>query len=69
MMRLAKDFEVYAGMLSDALGHLDRVGPLKDYCPGLMLSEERQSVEPIAACVSPTWVFRDTSPCTTVWPT
>lgn len=41
MMRLAKDFEVYAGMLSDALGHVDQVGPLKDYCPGLMPSGER----------------------------
>jgi len=56
MMRLAKQFEEYAGMLAEALGHADRVGPFKDYCTGLMLSGERKSVEPMAARVSPTRV-------------
>lgn len=56
MMRLAKQFEEYAGMLAKALGHADRVGPFKDYCTGLMLSGERKSVEPMAARVSPTRV-------------
>ena len=31
------------------MGHADRVGPLRDYCTGLMLPGERKSVEPIAA--------------------
>lgn len=56
MMRLAKQFEEYATMLAEALGHADRVGPFKDYCTGLMLSGERKSVEPMAARVSPTQV-------------
>lgn len=56
MMRLAKQFEEYAGMLAEALGHADRVAPFKDYCTGLMLTGERKSVEPIAARVSPTRV-------------
>jgi SRSO17 transposase len=56
MMKLAKQFEEYAGMLAEALGHADRVGPFKDYCTGLMLAGERKSVEPMAARVSPTRV-------------
>jgi SRSO17 transposase len=56
MMGLAREFEEYAGMLSEALGHADRVEPFKDYCTGLMLSGERKSVEPMAARVSPTRV-------------
>lgn len=56
MMRLAKQFQEYAAMLAECLGHADRVGPFKDYCTGLMLSGERKSVEPMAARVSPTRV-------------
>ena len=56
MLRLARQFEEYAAMLAEALGHADRVAPFRDYCTGLMLSGERKSVEPMAARVSPTRV-------------
>ena len=35
------------------IGHADRVGPLRDYCTGLMLPGERKSVEPMAAKTAP----------------
>ena len=35
------------------MGHLDRVGPMRDYCTGLLMPGERKSVEPMAAVVSP----------------
>ena len=35
------------------IGHKDRVGPLRDYCTGLMLPCERKSVEPMAAVTAP----------------
>ena len=35
------------------LGHADRIGPLRDYCTGLMLPGERKSVEPMAAKTAP----------------
>ncbi len=35
------------------IGHADRVGPLRDYCTGLMLPCERKSVEPMAAVTAP----------------
>ena len=36
------------------IGHKDRIGPLRDYCTGLMLPGERKSVEPMAAVTAPT---------------
>jgi SRSO17 transposase len=39
--------------LASVIGHADRVGPLTDYCTGLMLPLERKSVEPLAAVTSP----------------
>jgi SRSO17 transposase len=39
--------------LAQAAEHLDRVVPLKSYCPGLLLPGERKSVEPMAARLSP----------------
>jgi SRSO17 transposase len=30
-----------------------RIGPLRDYCTGLLVSEGRKSVEPMAAVTSP----------------
>ncbi len=46
-------FAAYVEGLSSALGHADRVGPLKAYCTGLLLPGERKSIEPMAARVAP----------------
>ena len=48
-----RGFASYVAALSATLGHADRVGPLGDYCRGLMLSGDRKSVEPMAALVAP----------------
>jgi SRSO17 transposase len=47
-------FAAYVEGLSSVLGHADRIGPLRDYCTGLMLPGERKSVEPMAAKTAPT---------------
>jgi SRSO17 transposase len=47
------EFAKYVSALAQTLEHADRVGPLGDYCRGLMLSGERKSVEPMAALVAP----------------
>ena len=44
---------VYIGELASVIGHADRVGPLRDYCAGLLATEGRKSVEPIAAVTAP----------------
>jgi SRSO17 transposase len=46
-------FAGYVESLAGALGHADRVGPLRAYCTGLILPGERKSVEPMAARVDP----------------
>ena len=46
-------FAGYVAGLASVLGHADRVGPLRDYCTGLMLPGERKSVEPMAAKTAP----------------
>src|SRR6266849_5515046 len=46
-------FAVYVAGLAGVLGHADRIGPLRDYCTGLMLPGERKSVEPMAAKTAP----------------
>jgi len=46
-------FAAYVDALSSVIGHADRVGPLRDYCTGLMLPGERKSVEPMAALMAP----------------
>ena len=46
-------FAAYVETLAAALGHADRVAPLKAYCIGLLLPGERKSVEPMAARVEP----------------
>jgi len=48
-----KRFEKYVGGLAGVIGHADRVGPLHDYCTGLVLPGERKSVEPIAGKTDP----------------
>jgi len=49
-------FAAYVEHLAQALGHADRVAPLKAYCTGLILPGERKSVEPMAARLEPTRV-------------
>jgi SRSO17 transposase len=39
--------------LASVIGHADRVGPLRDYCVGLMMPADRKSVEPMAALTAP----------------
>ncbi len=46
-------FAAYVARLAEALGHADRVAPLKAYCTGLILPGERKSVEPMAARLEP----------------
>src|SRR6266446_6942216 len=43
----------YVQGLASVIGHADRVGPLRDYCLGLMVARGRKSVEPMAAHIAP----------------
>ena len=45
--------EAYIDGLASVIGHADRVGPLHDYCVGLMMPAQRKSVEPMAAMTAP----------------
>ena len=49
-------FVEYVESLAEVLGYVDRAGPLKDYCTGLLMPGERKSVEPIASIVAPSRV-------------
>jgi SRSO17 transposase len=46
-------FAAYVGELTSVIGHADRARPLNDYCAGLLVSERRRSVEPMAAVTAP----------------
>lgn len=46
-------FARYIESLVSVIGHADRAGPLRDYCTGLVVSEARKSVEPMAAITAP----------------
>ena len=46
-------FSAYLGSLASVVGHAARVGPMRDYCTGLLLPCERKSVEPMAAATAP----------------
>ena len=46
-------FSGFVDALADEMEHADRVGPLRDYCTGLVLPGERKSVEPMAARTAP----------------
>lgn len=48
-----KRFSRYVESLASVIGHADRVGPLRDYCTGLMMPCARKSVEPMAAVTAP----------------
>src|SRR3954471_3609712 len=43
----------YVNALSEAIGHADRIDPLRRYCTGLLLPGERKSIEPMAARLDP----------------
>jgi SRSO17 transposase len=49
-------FAAYLGELTKVIGHADRVEPLRDYCSGLLATEGRRSVEPMAAVTAPAHV-------------
>ena len=46
-------FSAFLDEIASVIGHAARVGPMRDYCTGLLLSCERKSVEPIAAATAP----------------
>ena len=50
---IADRFATYVGELTKVIGHADREGPLRDYCSGLLATEGRHSVEPMAAVTAP----------------
>jgi SRSO17 transposase len=56
-MDLATDggslFGEFVGDLTLVIGHGDRARPMHDYCAGLLVSEGRKSVEPMAAVTAP----------------
>ena len=49
----ADRFSAYLDALASEIGHAARVGPMRDYCTGLLLPCERKSVEPMAAATAP----------------
>ena len=49
-------FAAYVGRLSRVLGHRDREGPFQASCAGLLGTEGRKSVEPLAAATAPSRV-------------
>ena len=55
-MAIADRFAAYVGELTKMIGHADREGPLRDYCSGLLATEGRRSVEPMAAVTAPAHV-------------
>lgn len=46
-------FSAYVETLGGALGHADRIVPVRQYCAGLLLPGDRKSIEPMAARVEP----------------
>jgi SRSO17 transposase len=50
---VASRFAEYIEQLTEAVGHVDRHGPLAAYCTGLLLPGDRKSVEPMAARLAP----------------
>ena len=52
----ADRFAAYVAGLTRVIGHADRAVPLRDYCAGLLVTEGRKSVEPMAAATAPSTV-------------
>jgi SRSO17 transposase len=53
MMEIADRLALYVDELTKVVGHADRAEPLRDYCRGLLATEGRCSVEPMAAVTAP----------------
>ena len=51
-----RDLPAYVEGLVSVIGHADRAAPLRDYCLGLVMPGERESVEPMAAVTAPSRV-------------
>ena len=49
----ADRFAAYVNELTKVIGHADREGPFRDYCAGLLATEGRRSVEPMAVVTDP----------------
>ncbi len=49
----ASRFAAFVEKLTSVIGHADRARPLNDYCAGLLATDGRRSVEPIAAVTAP----------------
>lgn len=49
----ASRFADYVERLTSVIGHADRAKPLNDYCTGLLATDGRRSVEPMAAITAP----------------
>src|SRR5215468_9240333 len=54
--KLSNRFASYVGELTKVVCHADRAKPLRDYCSGLLATEGRRSVEPMAAVTAPAHV-------------
>jgi SRSO17 transposase len=54
----ADRFVAYVDELTQVIGHSDRAKPLRDYCAGLLATEGRRSVEPMAVVTDPGHVSR-----------
>jgi len=52
-LKHADRFAAYANELTKVIGHADREGPFRDYCAGLLATEGRRSVEPMAVVTDP----------------
>lgn len=46
-------FSKFVGEVTSVIGHADRARPMRDYCSGLLVSDGRKSVEPMAAVTAP----------------
>jgi SRSO17 transposase len=53
LMESTSRFAAYLGELTSTIGRPDRVQPMNDYCAGLLVTDGRRSVEPIAAMTAP----------------
>ena len=56
IMAIGDRFAAYVSELTKVAGHADRAAPLRDYCCGLLATEGRRSVEPMAAVTAPAHV-------------
>src|SRR3979409_1966878 len=49
----ADRFAAYVNELTKVIGHVDRERPFRDYCTGLLATDGRRSVEPMAVVTDP----------------